>query len=86
MFGNFLRTFFKHRAGRSYVDRGDYELMTNDSLIINPTTWDTIIKPGVTINMNAILRLLGLDDSDSRRCPGCARVCPQASLNSQVQW
>ncbi|THH12861.1 hypothetical protein EW146_g7299 [Bondarzewia mesenterica] len=58
LFDRLLRLYFSNRAGRSYVERGDYDLtlQLNDALV-DPATWSFHVKPGTSINMNAVLKI-----------------------------
>lgn len=69
-----LKLYFKHQAGSVFVDRGDYDLTSTgtESFVtpIDSKQWNAVVKPGRSLNMNAILRR-ALKDNGPRKCPSC---------------
>lgn len=80
-FERLVKLYFEHKVGRSFVDRGDYDLTTTDgdsvSTPIHSGRWKSIVKPGRSLYMNAILRQT--KGIGPRKCPSC-----QNSVDSQV--
>ncbi|EIM82301.1 uncharacterized protein STEHIDRAFT_160850 [Stereum hirsutum FP-91666 SS1] len=71
-FDAFLRFYFRQRAGRQLVERGDYDLSSQtDDTLIPPAEWT--ILPGSAINMNGLIRrrLLSQATEKTAICPSC---------------
>lgn len=66
----FLRFYFRKRAGRQLVERGDYDISAQNGILIQSAEWT--ILPGSAINMTAHLhRHPHSESSEKAICPSC---------------
>ncbi|KAJ7592833.1 hypothetical protein C8J56DRAFT_483548 [Mycena floridula] len=83
-FFDLLVFMHKDRPGGQHISLGDFEVSTNDNEhLVRSASWNSLVKPGSTLKMSALLRLL---EDDSRRCPGCSMIFNTAlSLGSETR-
>jgi hypothetical protein len=81
-----LSIVFKHQElpGRSYVARGDYQLVHGSSRdIVAPPQWSLVLSPDLTIEMSMILRRR---DQGEDACPRCGTVFTGEANNGWASW
>ncbi|KAJ7592827.1 hypothetical protein C8J56DRAFT_483464 [Mycena floridula] len=82
MFVGVLLLMYRTRAGRRYIDNGDFDLTSNGSEHIDPTTWNSVVKAGLRFKMSALLRINLTEDS--RQCPSCSTLNTHTSFGSEI--
>ncbi|KAG6850443.1 hypothetical protein H0H93_013315 [Arthromyces matolae] len=92
-FNEYVKFRFRKRVGRAIVERGLYILClqlvqgAQQPLGLTDATWLTLIKPGVTITMDIVLKSTSGDcESNGHRCPSCRRLCVGVSPGDEVKW
>ncbi|KAG6917237.1 hypothetical protein DXG01_003351 [Tephrocybe rancida] len=91
-FNEYVKFRFRKRVGRAIVERGYYSLClqlvagAQQLLSSNSEAWINLVKPGVTIIMDIVLKSESEDvGTDSRRCPSCRHLCNSASLGDEIK-
>lgn len=91
LFDGMLRMYFHGRKGNIFIVKGDYELTTAGSRsllnLIDPAEWNTTIKPGIIIEMKAIIRRMSRPNYRSDiECPCCRRIIPGVRVDVPTVW
>ncbi|KAF7343500.1 ARID domain-containing protein [Mycena sanguinolenta] len=73
-----LTSYLRHRTGGRYIERGEYNLMTDGGGFIMPETFAQTIKAGITLEISIQRRVQTRNDvTRNPSCPHCHR--PQAT-------
>ncbi|EIM82033.1 uncharacterized protein STEHIDRAFT_161385 [Stereum hirsutum FP-91666 SS1] len=91
LFDGMLRMYFHGRKGNRFIVKGDYELTTAGSSsllnLIDPSEWRATMKPGIVVEMNAIIRRKSrpnnLSDVD---CPRCRNIVHDVRVDALTLW
>lgn len=91
LFDAMLRSYFYGRTGNRFVVEGDYELTTAGSSsplnLIEPAAWTTTMKPGIVVEMSAIIRRKSRSRLRSDvECPCCRRIVPGVTVDVRTVW
>lgn len=92
LFDDFLTLYFKNRAGRFFVDRGDYDLTSSgdDSALVplDVTNWEYVVKPGCAVDMTAVVRRIPQDLNGALHCPSCTHAVQKMTCerNAGNKW
>ncbi|EIM82066.1 uncharacterized protein STEHIDRAFT_114717 [Stereum hirsutum FP-91666 SS1] len=86
LFDGMLRMYFHGRKGNRFIVKGDYELTTAGSSsllsLIDPSEWQTTMKPGIVVEMNAIIPRKSRPNHHSNvECPCCRRIVPGVDID-----
>ena len=74
---------FRERAGRTFVDNGEYTLDTQNGAI-TASEWRNSAQAGVTLFMAAILRI---QEPSAGRCPRCDTVNDtEKAMQGAITW
>lgn len=65
---------FRTRAGRTFVQRGDYSLTNGEGDIVSHSSWCSFIQPGAALLMAAIVRV-----GETSAVQHSPAVCPRCS-------
>ncbi|PSR84398.1 hypothetical protein PHLCEN_2v5455 [Hermanssonia centrifuga] len=81
-FHQYLKFFFRNRAGRTFVDRGNYDLtaQSTNQLVIHQS-WAESVKPGMALVMSALVKV---SKSDRGVCPKCKILNDAASIEDEL--
>lgn len=83
--------YFHGRKGNRFIVKGDYELTTAGSSalfnLIDPAEWQTTMKPGIVVELKAIIRRKSRPNQRSDvECPCCRRIVPSVRVDVLTVW
>lgn len=83
--------YFHGRKGNRFIVKGDYELTTAGSRsllhLIDPAEWQTTMRPGVVVEMNAIIpRKSRPTHRSDVECPCCRRTVLGVNIDVLTVW
>ncbi|KAI5839119.1 hypothetical protein DFP73DRAFT_221937 [Morchella snyderi] len=71
-FRSLVQMGFKESAGKSFVERGEYDIINEESgALLKMEEWGNIIKPGILLSMAIVIRKQMEKGKNDHRCPGC---------------
>ncbi|PSR71905.1 hypothetical protein PHLCEN_2v12249 [Hermanssonia centrifuga] len=77
----YLKFLFRNRAGRTFVDHGNYDLTSQvTSQLVVHQSWSEYVQPGVALVMSALVKV---SSKDRRVCPKCKTLNDATPLNSE---
>lgn len=86
-----LSMYFYGRKGNRFIVKEDYELTTAGSSsllnLIDPAEWSTTMKPGLVVEMNAIIRRKSRPNNRSdSTCPSCRQIVAAVKVDVLTIW
>ena len=86
LFHGFLELIHRDQQGHNKIIRREYSLAEEDNAgaVISEDTWTDMVKPGMTIGLNIILRRGGIK---AEACPRCSTLCTGTVLSgNRRRW
>lgn len=81
---------FSARAGRLFVERGDYSLANGEGDVVRTSSWHSVARAGAALLMAAIIRI----STEPPATPPSLEVCPRCqrvndinlAINGTLRW
>ncbi|KAI5836806.1 hypothetical protein DFP73DRAFT_570522 [Morchella snyderi] len=71
-FRTILPMFFRDSAGKSFVEKGEYDIMNEENgALLRPENWSYTVRAGMTFSMAIVLRKTIVKGENDYRCPAC---------------
>ncbi|KAJ7456153.1 hypothetical protein FB451DRAFT_1277110 [Mycena latifolia] len=72
------------RAGRGYIERGDYNIVNAEGCVIHPQDFPAKAKPGVRLDISIIKRKIYASNAKGSSCPQCGIILVNVPANAWI--
>jgi hypothetical protein len=71
-------------AGSRYIERGDYNIVSREGIIIYPSQFARKVRPGSQFDLSILKRIT--DKPVGTMCPNCNHTNPDFTHGSWIDW